>query len=61
MASLRHAEVILVFTLSHATAGAGIVCAVSSEHTFVGVVDSVLSSQLVKFALLKLKIRTEKK
>ena len=61
MAPLGHAEVVLVFTFSHAAAGAGIVGAVSSENALVGVIDSVLTSQLVKFALLKLKIRTEKK
>jgi|TARA_B110001450_G_scaffold255214_1_gene282199 hypothetical protein len=44
MAALRHAEVIIIFTFSHATTGAGIVCAIATEHTFVGVVDGVLAS-----------------
>jgi len=44
MAALRHAEVIIIFTFSHTTTGAGVVCAVTAEHTFVGVIDSVLSS-----------------
>ena len=61
MASLRHAEVIIIFTFSHTTTGAGVVGAVTSEYTFVGVIDCVLSSQLVKFALLKLKIRIQNK
>lgn len=61
MAPLGHAEVVFVFTFSHSAAGAGIVGAVSSENTLVRVIDSVLTSQLVEFALLKLKIRTEKK
>ena len=60
MATLRHAEVVIIFTFSHTTTGASVVGTVTSEHTFVGVIDSVLSSQLVKFALLHIKIRSEK-
>ena len=52
MAPLRHAEVILVLPISHTTAGAGVICAVASKYALVGVIDSVLSRQLVKFALL---------
>jgi hypothetical protein len=53
VASLRHAEVIIIFTFTHTTTGAAVVGAVTSENAFVGVIDSVLSGQLVKFALLK--------
>jgi hypothetical protein len=59
MATLWHTEVVIIFTFSHTTTGASVVGTVATEHTFVGVIDSVLSSQLVKFSLLHIKIRSE--
>jgi len=52
-ANLRLVVEVLVVTIFHSSAGARVICALTSKHALVCVVDGVLACQLVKFALLQ--------